>query len=94
MNYINKSDAQKNEIYATPIAKSIILEKHEAFADQILKTFDTVDDPPYCFTKTSLQSQMQYRMIPLVADPFSDQVSTHTARNLRLRGDIAKDHLL
>jgi len=65
---------QSNEIYSTPVAKSIVLEKHEAFANQISKTFDTTDDLPYCFTKINLKSQFQYRMISLAADPFSDQV--------------------
>jgi hypothetical protein len=70
----NKLIEQPNEIYSTPVAKSIVLEKHEAFANQISKTFDTVDDLPYCFTKTNLKPQFQYRMISLAADPFSDQV--------------------
>jgi hypothetical protein len=74
MNNNNKLIEQQGEIYSIPIAKSIILEKHETFANQILKTFQTIDDLPYCFTKTNLQSQIQYRMISLVADPFSDQV--------------------
>ncbi|CAF0825830.1 unnamed protein product [Rotaria sordida] len=70
----NKINEQKGEIYSTPIAKSIILEKHETFANQILKTFDKIDDLPYCFTKNNLQTQMKYRMISLIADPFSDQM--------------------
>jgi len=74
MNNNNKLIEQQGEIYSIPIAKSIILEKHETFANQLLKTFQTIDDLPYCFTKINLQSQIQYRMISLVADPFSDQV--------------------
>ncbi|CAF3437680.1 unnamed protein product [Rotaria sp. Silwood1] len=70
----NKLNEQKGEIYSTPIAKSIVLEKHETFANQILKTFDKIDDLPYCFTKNNLQSQMKYRMISLIADPFCDQM--------------------
>jgi hypothetical protein len=72
----NELNEQNGEIYSTPVAKSIVLEKHEAFANEITKTFITTDDLPYCFTKTNLKSQMQYRMISLVADPFSDQVKT------------------
>jgi hypothetical protein len=71
---INKLPTQSSEIYSTPVAKSIVLEKHQAFANQISETFNTNNDLPYCFTRTNLQSQMQYRMISLVADPFSDQV--------------------
>jgi hypothetical protein len=74
MNINNKLTEQEGGIYSTPVSKSIVLEKHEAFANQISKTFSTSDDLPYCFTKTNLKSQMQYRMISLVADPFSDQV--------------------
>ncbi len=70
----NKLIEKEDEIYSTPVPKSIVLEKHEAFANQISKIFQTLDDLPYCFTKTNLKSQMQYRMISLVADPFSDQV--------------------
>jgi hypothetical protein len=74
MNNNNKLIEKEDEIYSAPVPKSIVLEKHEAFANQISKTFQTLDDLPYCFTKTNLKSQMQYRMISLVADPFSDQV--------------------
>jgi hypothetical protein len=74
MNNNNKLNDQQGGIYSTPVAKSIVLDKHQAFADQISKTFQTIDDLPYSFTKTNLKSQMQYRMIPLIADPFSDQV--------------------
>ena len=70
----NKSIERTGEIYSTPVIKSIVLEKHEAFANQISKAFDATDDLPYCFTKTNLKSQFQYRMISLAADPFSDQV--------------------
>lgn len=64
----------ENEIYSNPIAKSIVLGKHETFANQIAQTFQTSDDLPYCFTKKNLQSQLKYRMVSLVSDPFSDQV--------------------
>jgi hypothetical protein len=70
----SKLNEREVEIYSTPVPKSIVLEKHQAFANQISKQFDTIDDLPYSFTKTDLKPQMLYRMIPLVADPFSDQV--------------------
>lgn len=70
----NKLLEQEGEIYSKPVAKSIILEKHEIFANQISKLSQTSDDLPYCFTKINLKSQIKYRMISLVADPFSDQV--------------------
>jgi hypothetical protein len=71
---MNKPIEQAGEIYSTPVVKSIVLEKHEAFANQISKTFGTIDDLPYSFTRINLKSQFQYRMISLAADPFSDQV--------------------
>ena len=67
----NKLTELSGEIYSTPVARSVILEKHEAFANQISQTFD---DSPYCFKKTNLKSQIQYRMVSLVSDPISDQV--------------------
>ncbi|CAF0848954.1 unnamed protein product [Adineta steineri] len=69
-----KVNEQEHGIYSTPVEKSIILEKHDIFANQISKTFDTIDNLPYCFTKTNLQAQLQYRMISLAADPFSEQM--------------------
>ncbi|UJR38207.1 hypothetical protein I4U23_030880 [Adineta vaga] len=65
---------QPGGIYSTPVAKSIVLEKHQAFASQISKTFDTIESLPYSFTKTNLLPQMKYRMVSLVTDPFSDQM--------------------
>ncbi|CAF2428321.1 unnamed protein product [Rotaria sp. Silwood2] len=85
MNNNNKLNEQKGQIYSTPVAKSIVLAKHETFANQILKTFDKIDDLPYCFTKTNLQTQMKYRMISLIADPFSDQMDRMEAsRQLKI----------
>ncbi|CAF3048628.1 unnamed protein product [Rotaria sp. Silwood2] len=83
MNNNNKLNEQKGQIYSTPVAKSIVLAKHETFANQILKTFDKIDDLPYCFTKTNLQTQMKYRMISLIADPFSDQVRRKKMKKVR-----------
>ena len=70
----NKLNEQEGGIYSTPVAKHIVLEKHEVFANHIATTFQTIDDLPYSFTKINLKPQMLYRMVSLVADPFSDQV--------------------
>lgn len=70
----NQSIEQQNQIYSTPVEKSIVLEKHEAFAKQITESFQTIDVLPYSFTRTNLQSQLQYRMVSLVSDRFTDQV--------------------
>ena len=61
-------------LYLEPVAKNIVLEKHQAFANQIARAFEKNERLPHCFTRTNLQPQMQYRMVSLVADPFSDQV--------------------
>ncbi|CAF1570952.1 unnamed protein product [Adineta ricciae] len=78
---------QPGGIYSTPVAKSIVLEIHEAFAKQLSKIFDAIEDLPYSFTKTNLLPQMKYRMISIVTDPFSEQmdrmeVSTQLKINL------------
>lgn len=70
----NQSIEQQNQIYSTPVEKSIVLEKHDAFAKQITESFQTIDVLPYSFTRTNLQSQLQYRMVSLVSDRFTDQV--------------------
>lgn len=69
-----KLNEQEDRIYSTPVAKSIVLEKHETFANEIAKTFSTPDNLPYSFTKTNLQYQMQHRVVLLIADPSFDLV--------------------
>lgn len=61
------------EYYSDPLPESIILEKHQEFAKQIETTL-SIDPSPFSFTKTNLQLQIQYRMVPLTAVPYSDQV--------------------
>lgn len=69
---IEQSDEIDNEeIYSIPIPKSVILEKHNAFSKQV-ETM--LNDSTYSFMRNNLNPQMQYRLIPLVADIFSDQV--------------------
>ena len=65
---------QHGEIYSTPIEKSVVLKIHEVFSKQLSEIFDAIEDLPYSFTKTNLFPQMKYRMISIVADPFSEQV--------------------
>ena len=73
---LSKSD---EGIYAEPVPKSVVLQKHEAFAAEILKSFDASDSPPYSFSKTNLNAQMQYRMVSLA----NDQVFDHDEVGLR-----------
>ncbi|CAF1030989.1 unnamed protein product [Rotaria sordida] len=68
---INELDDNNHEIYSKPIDKSIILNKHDLFINQISKTFDNL---AHIFIKNNLNLQMKYRMIPLISDPFSDQM--------------------
>ncbi|CAM4877115.1 unnamed protein product [Rotaria socialis] len=68
---INELDENNHEIYSKPIAKSIILNKHDLFINQISKSFDNLTS---IFIKNNLDSQMKYRIIPLVSDPFSEQM--------------------
>ncbi|CAF2742870.1 unnamed protein product [Rotaria sp. Silwood2] len=68
---INELDDNNHEIYSKPIDKSTILNKHDLFINQISKTFDNL---AYIFIKNNLNLQIKYRMIPLVSDPFSDQM--------------------
>ena len=68
---INESDDNNHEIYSTPVSKSIIINKHNLFMNQLSKR---LDNSTYSFINNNLNIQMKYRMIPLVADPFSDQV--------------------
>ena len=60
-------------IYAEPVPKSLVLQKHEAFASEILTSFNTSESPPYAFSKTNLNVQMQYRMVSLANDQVSDR---------------------
>lgn len=70
----NQSNDQDDKVYFNPIVKSKVLEKHQMFSNKVAKIFDDAAQLPSCFTKMNLKTQMQYRMVPLVADPFSDQV--------------------
>jgi hypothetical protein len=68
---INHLNETNHEIYSKPITKSVILNKHDLFVKQISKT---VNDLTFSFIRNNLNSQMKYRLIPLVADIFSHQV--------------------
>ena len=61
-------------LYSEPVPKNIVLEKHRIFATHVAEALENSVALPSCFTRTNLQPQMQYRMVSLVADPFSDQV--------------------
>ncbi|CAF0988554.1 unnamed protein product [Adineta ricciae] len=80
---IQQSDETDNqEVYSMPIAKSVILEKHNDFSKQV-ETM--LNDSTYSFMKNNLNSQIQYRLIPLVADIFSDQMDRmETATPLKI----------
>ena len=45
----NQLNDQQGGVYSTPVAKSIVLDKHQAFANQISQTFQTMDDSPILF---------------------------------------------
>ncbi|CAF1930772.1 unnamed protein product [Rotaria magnacalcarata] len=80
-----KSNEQESGIYSTPVVKSIVLGKHEAFINQTSKTMSTSDDLSYYFIRTNLQPQMQHRMISLIPDPFSDKMDRmETSRQLKI----------
>ncbi|CAF1262277.1 unnamed protein product [Adineta steineri] len=69
---INQIDENNHdEIYSTPIIKSIILNKYDTFVKKISKT---LNDSTYSFIQNNLNLQMKYRLIPLIADIFSDQM--------------------
>ncbi|UJR08118.1 hypothetical protein I4U23_012395 [Adineta vaga] len=83
-------ETDQHEIYSTPISKSILLEKHNAFIKQI-ETM--LDDSTYSFMKNNLNSQMKYRLIPLVPDIFSDQMD-RMETSIQLKINLLRiDHL-
>jgi len=61
---LNKFEENTNqEIYSKPISKSIILNKHNLYSNQLLKR---LNDLTYTFIRNNLNIQMNYRMISLV----------------------------
>jgi len=62
---INQFDENIQEIYSKPISKSIILNKHNLFSNQISKK---LNDITYTFIRNNLDIQMNYRMISLISN--------------------------
>lgn len=60
---INEFDENNQEIYSKPISKSILLNKHNIFFNQISKRLNNMT---YTFIPNNLNVQMNYRMIPLI----------------------------
>ena len=67
----DEPNEESRGVYSTPVMKSLVLHKHDLFASQIINTFS---DERYSFRKNNLHYALAHRMIPLVSDPFSDQV--------------------
>lgn len=64
---INQYDqCKKHEIYSKPISKTILLNKHQIFYNQILKKFNNTT---HIFIRNNLNISMNYRMIPLIINP-------------------------
>jgi len=62
MNNECEDNNHQQEIYSKPIAKSILLNKHNVFLNQISKR---LNDSTYTFIRNNLYLQINYRMIPL-----------------------------